>query len=350
MNELSLRIDGSAYTGFKEVALLKSIEQGPWQFELATAPQHNDNPRFIIEDGMLCQAFVGDELALTGFVDDVNIDYDATTHEAQVTGRSRVGDLVDCSMQGQQMKAGQSLLAIALAFCEPFNITVNVDASAFEAANEPFATLDQSLDAGQPVWEFLESLARMRAVLLVSNAAGGLTITRAGKVWSQTPLVLGHNILSAKSHRSHRTLFSEYNVNAQQPLLTNNNEDNSQITATVPGQARRFRPQVLHSDNPGDRAACLARASWQQRVNWGRSQRQTYTVSGWHQDNGKLWQPGLLVPVTDPFCRLKNAPLLITQTRLQQRQATGQTTELTLMPKEAFELMASAIDAVEGLA
>ena len=53
MSQMTLRVDGRNYTGFKEVALMRSIEQGPHQFELRVAPDlGTDDGVFDIEDGM----------------------------------------------------------------------------------------------------------------------------------------------------------------------------------------------------------------------------------------------------------------------------------------------------------
>lgn len=345
---IALAIDGVNYSGFKDVAIMRGIEQAAWQFELTAAPQHQNDSRFLIEDGMACNITLGNQLALTGFVDDVNIDYDANNHQVQVTGRSAACDLVDCSTAGQQIKAGQSLLDLVKAAVAPFGLSVSVDASAAEAAAEPFATVDNAQDAGQPVWEYIEELARIRAVLIISNAQGGITITRTGTRFAHTALVLGKNILSCKAKRSHRSLFSDYTVAAQQPLLGGSAEDTSQSQANAKGFARRFRPQLIHADNPGDTAACSARADWQARVNYGRSQSIVYTVSDWFQDNGKLWQPNQLISITDPYNRLNNATMLITQTRHQLQASTGKTCQLSVMPPQAFELMAQVPQAAEG--
>jgi prophage tail gpP-like protein len=341
MSELVLRVNGRNYIGFKDVVLLRSIEQGPHQFELKIAPDLNTNAGvFDVQDGMSCQAYIDDDLVLTGAVDDINVDYDAKTHEITVIGRSKCGDLADCSTTGQQIKAGQTLLSVARQLCKPFAISVLVDNSATSAANQAFTATDLTLDAGQPIWEALEELARIRAVLLVSDSAGNLVITRSGTGNADVPLLLGTNIKAASAKRSHRSLFSEYTVAGQAAnWATLSAEANSQ--STIAGDARRYRPSVIVTDQSVDSAACQARAEWQRRVNYGRSRSINYTMYGWRQagDEGRIWMPNELVRVTDKFSGLDNTQRLITAVATNLTARSGRTSTLTVMPKAAFDLI-----------
>jgi prophage tail gpP-like protein len=343
MNELVLRVDGRNYIGFKDVVLLRSIEQGPHQFELKIAPDLNTNAGvFEVEDGMSCQAYIDDDLLLTGAVDDINVDYDSQTHEITVIGRSKCGDLADCSTTGQQIKAGQTLLSVARQLCKPFGISVIVDSSATAAANQSFTATDLTLDAGQLIWEALEELARIRAVLLISDAAGNLVITRSGTGTADVPLVLGANIKAASAQRSHRSLFSEYTVAGQAAnWATLSAEANSQSKSTITGDARRYRPSVIVTDQSVDNAACKARAEWQRRVSYGRSRSINYTMRGWRQagDEGRIWMPNELVRVTDKFSGLDNTQRLITAVATNLTARSGRTSTLTVMPKAAFDLI-----------
>lgn len=342
MSNLTLTVNGKNYTGFKEVAVVRSIQQAAHQFELKAAPALDAAQGvFDIEDGALCEIRIDDELVMTGYVDDVITDYDAKTHEVTVIGRSKAADLVDCSTTGKQIKKGDTLAGVAKALCSDFGIQVSIDSSAFSAANKAFSGADLSLDAGQSIFEFLEELARMRAVLLVSDAAGNLVITRAGNARSGTNLELGKNIKAAQGSRSSRSLFSEYQVAGQQSIwATSDTEANSQPLAKVKGDSKRHRPFVIHNDSPADVEQCQARAQHQQRVNYGRSRSIQYTLQGWTQtQGGQLWMPNQLINITDQYNKLNNAERLITEVKTQLSTRSGRTTMLTVMPKSAFDLL-----------
>ena len=342
MSELTLVIDSKEYRGWKRVAVSRSIEQGPHQFEVEAAPDLDaDAGIFAIEDGMPVQVLVDDTLVTNGYIDDVDVNYDKRSGSVTVRGRSKLGDLVDCSTAGQQTK-NQSLKSLATILCSPFGISVGVESSARDAANKLFGMSDLTLDAGQPIWEFLEELARVRGVMLVSTATGDLQITRAGTSRAAVALELGGNILAAKGSRSHRSLFSEVTVTGQQPAWQSSAAGaTSQAIAKETGDAKRHRPCVLFSDSPSDTANCQAQARHKRRVNYGRSRQVIYTVQGWRQaDDERIWLPNQLVQVTDARNHMNNATRLITEARLMMDARSGRTTELTVMPPEAFDVMA----------
>jgi prophage tail gpP-like protein len=99
---------------------------------------------------------------------------------------------------------------------------------------------------------------------------------------------------------------------------------------------KRYRPIVIQEDDPTDNAACTQRAQWQRNTHYGRSRPITYTLESWLQDDGELWLPNMMVMVKDAYLRI-NQELLLTEVHyvLDER---SKRCELTVMPKEAFEL------------
>lgn len=341
-DQLIMVIDGIPHTGWSRASIGRSIERGPHDFDLELTEFWNSSTAVktrSVQRGMTLQAYVNDELLLSGYIDDLNPSYDAQSHTISVRGRSRLGDLVDCSTLSKQY-SGQSLLQICQQQCKPFGISVFIDESAKKAANQIFQK-SYTLDLGEPIWEFLEELARIRAVLLTSNANGDLVITRAGTAHCDTALILGKNIKSASGSFSSQDLFSDYTVTAQQ-----GNEPATKLEGidTVLPRANihsggRYRPFAVSADNPMDIGGCKTRAEWQRNVNEGRAESVVYTLSGWRQSpNGQIWAPNELVSVTDPYMSLKNSLRLIAETRLILGD-NGRNTELRVMPKGAFDLI-----------
>ncbi|MGI1672217.1 MAG: hypothetical protein K6L74_18100 [Neptuniibacter sp.] len=341
-DQLVMVIDGTPHTGWKEAMIARSIERGQHNFSLKLSEIWNTGNkvnRRSIKKGMELQAYVNDDLLLTGYINSVEPTYDATNHIINVRGRSRLGDLVDCSNTGKPFN-GQSLLQICQSLCKPFNINVIVHASAKKAASQLFVKTKR-LDLGEPIWEFLEELARIRALLLISNANGDLVITRAGKGHADVALVLGENIKSASGSFSDEQLFSEYTVTAQQ-----SNDEQTQLEgvdtvlpkATVKGTGR-YRPMAFAADEDMDLAGCKTRAEWQKNVHQGRSESVVYKVQGWRQTpGGRVWAPNELITVNDPYQGLSNQERLIVETRLTLNNQ-GRNTELRVMPKGAFDLV-----------
>lgn len=352
-DQLVMVIDGTPHQGWKDAAISRSIERGPHQFNLSLSENWNTGTqvnRRSIERGMPLQAYLNDDLLLTGYINDLQPSYDKQSHTIRISGGNRLGDLVDCSTTGKQF-VKQSLLQICTTLCKPFGIRVRVEASAVNAAEKMFINTHR-LDMGEPIWEFLEELARIRAVLLTSNANGDLVITRAGTGSADVALELGKNIKSARGNFSDRNLFSEYTVSGQQanePFTQLEGVDTSLPMATVKGFGR-YRPFAVAADNPMDVAGCKTRAEWQKNVNEGRSDSVVYTVSGWRQqEGGRVWAPNELVNVTDPYQGLSNRQLLIAEHRLLLNEQ-GRNTELRVMPKGAFDLVPQVEKAAEDFA
>lgn len=339
-DQLIMVIDGTPHRGWTRASIGRSIERGPHQFDLTLTDNWSGrstvSPRSV-RAGMPVQAYINDDLVLSGYIDDVDPQYDKENHTLRARGRSKLGDLVDCSTEGRTFDS-QSLLQICTALCQPFGISVSVDSSAKDAANQVFKGKQYTLDLGEAIWDFLEELARIRAVLLTSDSNGNLVITRAGIGRADIALELGKNIEMASGTFSSRELFSDYIVTAQQPStpqLQLEGVDNSQPKARVKAGGR-FRPLVISNDNPGDIAACQMRAEWQRNVHEGRAAGVVYTVTGWRQTpGGRLWAPNELIHVNDDWMGW-NDERLIVETRINLDAETGSNTEIRVMPKGAF--------------
>lgn len=341
MSELILIADDREYTGWKSAAIFRSLQHGPHQFEMTISPEQTDTGLFEITDGTACEIWFNDDLILTGYIDDVLQSYSKDRHDIRLTGRSKIADLVDCSTNGEQVLKGQSLQSLATKLASPFNVTVAADPIAAEAAQQTFEVSDITLDPGQPVWQLLEELARLRGVLLISGADGGLVITRANTSTVLGAITYGDGVLSAESRRSHRELFSEYSVCGMQALWAGSAADKSQSASAVKGNASRHRPWFIQAEDQADAAACNARAAHQARVSYGRSRSLQYTVSGWRTNGatGQVWQPNRLVSVSDPVIGMEG-DLLAIDVAHSYASDTGHVTTLTLMPAEAFDLIA----------
>jgi prophage tail gpP-like protein len=285
--------------------------------------------------GNPCEVWVDDQKLITGYVDDVNLRHSATERTIEVEGRSKVADMSDCALPLFNEKAhftNQNFFALAKRFAKHFDIDVVDEVGNFKPARV------RVLDVGQRVFEFMEELSREEAVLLISNPDGNLVITRASDKRVGTALELGKNILSADGRFSMKDRFSVYHFQGQ---LGSWNENYGEASAHVTGRAEdlrvRYRPTVVLAEGAATAGAIRRRAEWQRNVNYGRSMQATYTVLGWHHADG-LWEPNRLVRIVDEWMGLGGVWWLISAARFRLDE-NGRRTELTVMPKEAFDLI-----------
>jgi len=208
-----------------------------------------------------------------------------------------------------------------------------------DGANVPFRSLKPN--DGETVFEMLDQAARIRGVLLITDGRGNLVITRAGTARASDALRLGQNILSGAGNFDLRDVFSSYSLKGQQAGDDNNFGEvtNAVLAKASDSRIKRHRPLTLIADAPLDAAGAREQVNWERNVRWGRSQSITYSVQGHRQGNGALWRPNMLTRVFDAYQFLNGEARLITDlTYILDDQ--GERSELTVMPREAFDLVA----------
>lgn len=332
MSNLALKVGGKIHSGWTEIRLRKSLEELANSFELVLTSRWGESGDLSpIVAGSSCKITIDEKLVLSGFIDDISPSYNATENSINVAGRSKTGDLIDCSGTGRQFK-NQTLLQIAKTICDPFNIEVQDEVNSSE--NFRIATLE----AGETYFEFLSRLATIRALRLQTSAAGKLVIIRTGKDHVKQPLELGNNILSANGQFSHRDRFNSYAVQGQQPGndLTWG-EAAAHISATATDtRIKRHRPTLIIADNAVTRQDCQQQSEWQRNANFGRGLNIVYTVNGWTHPDG-LWEPNTQVSIKDHWLGIDDTWLISSVQFVLD--AKGERTELQVMPKEAFDLI-----------
>lgn len=335
MSELALIVDGTRHLGWTEVQVRRGLDQMADSFEVSLTERWSGStaPRPLLP-GQTVAVEIDGERVITGYIDDVLPQYDATQHALIVAGRSKTADLVDASSTAQSWETPQTVLQIARRVAEPFGIEVvaEVDVGA------PLRSLE--IEPGQTYGEALMQIASYRAVLLVADAQGRLVITRPPRDRLTTELALGENIRSARGQFTDRDRFSLVIVQGQG---VTDDAFFGEPASTAEGRATdagidRYRPTLVICDTSVDTASCRLRAEWEVSKRWGQSRGVTYTVAGWRHQQG-LWRPGDRVPIRDKWMGLDGVEWLITQVQFLL-DARGERTELRVAPPSAYDLKA----------
>lgn len=330
---LTLRTSGLAYEGWKAVEVTRRMDQcaGSYTLDVSDVWPGQDYTRRI-DPGAECEVLLGGERVITGYVDSVALEIDAGQHRVRVAGRDRTGDLVDCSaVRKTGQWRGLRIEQIAAELCEPFGVVVRAEVD----TGKPLPSF--ALQEGETVFEAIERAARIRGLLLMSDGQGALLITRAGLARVATRLVLGQNVLRARSMLDMRDRYSSYTCKGQAP---GNDQHNGKTVSQIAARAedagvQRYRPLVLTNDAPDLAASLRERVRWEANVRAARSAEIEITVQGWRHDAG-LWQPNTLVPVVVPALRM-DAELLITSVaNILDEQ--GSTTTLLLTRPDAYSV------------
>lgn len=331
-----LRTGGNYYGGWKNLRITRSIEQMAGTFDLEITERWPGNPiASPLKPGGSCQVFLDGDVVITGYVDSVSPDYDASRHTIRVTGRDKTADLVDSSAihkSGQWHKVKFDQLARDL--IKPYGIKLVIEAdvgAAFESWN---------IQEGETVFECLERAARMKALLLTSNPDGDLVVTRAGKERLDYGLVEGQNIKAARADFSWKERFSSYVTKGQGRLGADGETEHSAPSGKVDDPIiTRHRPLIVLAESHSKNITLRDRAEWERNVRRGRSARGSITVQGWRHPGGELWQPNMLVPVTSPMLWLENAEMLIVGCTYSLDEQGGTLTELAIARPDSFQLL-----------
>lgn len=335
-DKIVLTVANRRYEGWQEISVVRSLMQPAHSFRLMLTETFFVNQTQVnIRAGQACHITLDNELLISGYIDDVVIEYGEGKHQITVTGYSKVRDLMLSSALVPPFK-NQSLLQIARSLCAPFGINIKIAHGAHSQANKPFA--HQALDAGQPVYEFLNQLARHRGVMLTSSADGDLVITKASKSRVNTPIKLGVNIQKCMARFSAADVHNQY-ILAGQGSVWDATDSNplSSIKAKAKGELiTRHKPLVMRTSTPLTQGQANSKIKAERNVREGRSQSIQYTLARWRMGEQKpIWPINQLVKVDDDYIDIQGE-LLIAQTRFVMN-SKGQSTELVLVPPAAFD-------------
>lgn len=332
IDDLTLRIAGTAISGWTSIRVTRGIERMPSSFEISLTERDSSGLETSVNDGDPCEVLLGGDKVITGYVDGVSISIDATQHSLTVTGRSKAADFVDCSAEyGENAFRNMTPLSIMQALAEPYGITVAATGDPGKVLPYlPFALTDTP-------FAIAERICRYAGLLFYDRPDGSIVLTGAGTKKAASGFQEGQNIQSARAMFRMDQRFSEYRAFiCATDIFKEISADGNLIAIERDPNVKRPRKKYLIAES-GDSSFDIARkrAKWQCARNAGRGRSVVVTADSWRDKDDKLWEPNTLVPLSAPALKLRSAELLIVEVSYR-RDDRGTTAELTLMPREAF--------------
>lgn len=329
--EVELTIDGKIYAGWKQVEIVRGIDALTGSFSVtAAARADGDDADFQFKANTAVKVAIGGETVITGWIETVEPSFDAESHAIALAGRDRTLDLVDCSAihkPGTWRNAKIETIAAELA--KPFGISVTAKAS----TGEPLKRF--ALQQGESVQEAIERLLRYRGLLHVTTTDGDVEIITPATGAAALTLKRG-SFLSGTARHDVSERFGEYVVKGQG---SGDDETNGKAAAGPKASAKdpaikRYRPLMIVGEEQSTAASLEKRANWEATTRAGRAQEVTGIVQGFHDPDGKLWEPNSVIGVDEPHFFI-DSPMLIVGT-VYRKDDGGSTTELRLSPPEGW--------------
>jgi prophage tail gpP-like protein len=182
----------------------------------------------------------------------------------------------------------------------------------------------------------------MRGVLVHTNAANDVVLTRAGAAGrSWESLTLGENVEACNGTFSYRDRYSEIVAVAQQQMSGWVSAEDGALPKSKPARddvfGDRYRPNVVVLSASADREACDRAAEWHRNTRVARGESAVYVVNNWRQEDGKLWTVNTLVPVMDHWLGIEGDRLISGVQFVLDSQ--GRRAEIEVVPQAAYDVL-----------
>ena len=331
-NAVTLTVAGQNFEGWTSARITAGIDRVARDFDVSITrrwPSVNGLSR-PCQQGDACVISIGGDKVLTGYIDTVAVQYNATAITMRIAGRSKTADLVDCSAAdspGQWL--GQKLESIAAALVAPYGLTVLTEADTGDVV------LDHQVQQGETVFESIDRLLKQRQLLATDNEAGAMVFIAPASRAATTALVFGENILEADYQGDWHDRYATYLCKGQSAGTDESfgtAATESEGSATDPAITRP-RLLVVQQAGQSDSLSCEDRAAYERDLRAAKAAAVTYTVQGWRQQSGALWQPNMVVHVQDTMLGI-DADRLISEVTYSI-DSSGTKTTLATLPPEA---------------
>lgn len=342
-----LVVEGKAYEQFTEASVSFSMDTFARQFRfLATGSGGNPLP---FKGGEACNIYIDEvipkNIILKGFIDIVDINYDAKSHSIEVSGRGRAADIADSTIDVLEITTDISLagaIAVVIGHLESDVSVVDlVPGLALFNASE-----DQIGASGKNAFEFIEELARKRQVLLNESGTGNIEISRARTVkYSQKlqNLIIdnGNNIKSANVTYDLTSVYKTYIARSSQNATALSNSGSSDLDQVVDQSGRSISDNVRKgrqfsfiAEKASSNDQLEDRVKWESNIRRARSRIYNAVFVGHKTQFGENWQVNKLISLNDEFAGISEDMLVNSITFIQSME--GEIVHLGLIDKNAY--------------
>lgn len=307
-NDIAVKLGGRRYSFWKSANIHVAI--GEFAREVTLSVSDNQDASSAAADltmGSEISVICDDLTVLTGYIDDVSVMYNSTSHNITIRARSKTCDLIDCSFTGDSQFNGQSAYRTIVEICKPFGIKVIWNCKDWTIG-------EMNTNVGDTCAGIITEICKRGGVFYTDDAYGNLIITNLitdssvktiyNKMDSKTS-----NIISATAKFSSRDRFSEYTVMSQDTVVDGDEtaEYAYALSGTVkdPG-VKRYRPKIVMAQTNQDAGSDINSAEMEYMAAVSDAADFEYRINGWKDDLGIILHGGTFVNVVDEFAHVNN--------------------------------------------
>lgn len=286
-----------------------------------------------VEEGAPCTLHIGDELILTGHIDDLDHEVSRERHTVLIAGRDLAGTLTDCSSPLHHATQGD-LSDLVSRIAHPLGVTQSrVGTHAFRERIQ--------VEPGRSAWDVIRDVAEAAGLWPWMEPDGTLVIDRPDY---QKPTVdhlrirydgKGNNVTQLRVRRTSSGRYSEVTVLGQHASFEGNGWTTNRVSLHGYAEDRASKSRGINRPYIAVDPTCDSQAEADRRAEklLADGVFQAFDVAaivpGWHAQDGSVWKPGRRVDVTSEPHGIDEA-LFIRGRRLRLSRTRGRYTELRL--------------------
>lgn len=347
-NSIQIEIDGQKYSGFTNVVVtLANVDSISGQFDFTTT--FSENLDFPIKRGSSCVIYVNDTPVVTGYVEVIEISYDASGNSISAKGRDVTADVIDSTLPGDiVLNNGAELEDIIRAVLDSLNLQSVGIISTVDI--EPFddGEMSASSETTQNAFSLIMEHAKAKEVLLTTDGLGNIVIQRASTVAVNNGILNiqgddASNIIRARLSLDDTQRFHDYvcrsqdSIDYSKALFEDFDGFINVESSAVDEQVRDSRRLEFFSETTLDGGGAEQRSIWEANVRKGKAFQYSVTVQDFTYDGTNIWRPNLLIPVVDNFTNI-NSELLLNSVSFSSDSSSGTMANLDFVDPNTYQL------------
>lgn len=350
---IKIEVNGVLYKNFKRATFNESMIEFTNEATFTVALDGNETAPFLI--GSECKVYVDDQKVITGKIYDANLEYENQAHNLEYIIRDKTADLSDSDLDNiNDLSGSLSLIKIIEKIIQHLGADITVVNDYPELKNFDADSSDIKPSFGMNAFDYIDSLARKRQVLLSTNSEGQIQIFRnSGSVMSgrlQNSISKdkkdGNNIKSASFSKSLSNEFNKYVVRSQLGTAASKSPFGSGISnkslvdqsgVYIDDNTAIGRQRCIISEQSATSEDNIERAKWEYDFATANSTSYNVTIQG-HSIEGQIYKSNNLIQLIDDYARL-NDKFLIKSVSMDYDVESGSNTTLELVDKNAFNVL-----------